>query len=73
MRVQTAQWVGSAFAALCGGADSEPFFNRAFTSTGFLMDVKNPSQFIKTPSSGFTLNLLHVHVYTCTCTHMYMY
>lgn len=47
MRVTIARWIGDAWATLSAGSDSESFFKSAFTSTGFLMEVNDPSKHIR--------------------------
>jgi hypothetical protein len=46
-RVLIAQWVSEAWDTLCTGSDSEEWFKKSFTSTGYLMKLSDPSADIK--------------------------
>lgn len=45
-RMLIASWVSEAWDVMCSGSDSEEFFQKAFTSTGFLMKLADPEALI---------------------------
>lgn len=55
-RILLAQWVSAAWKILCEGSDSEEWFKKSFTSTGFLMKLRDPSADIKIKGlEGYTV------------------